>query len=227
MAEDTLILAEFTYPNLPWCRRMMQVGILLLNLALTRGQRIYASWRTLLFPASTASLGTLWLLLLVLLRTRLSVRGHIGACLRRLRGKCSSILCSRRSRGHRSILLLLLSLGRIGSVPLQRHAPRRIGFTRESKLSLRRRRALLLKQAAVARSARRGGKYSRVCYGSRDNTLIWLARRLESFSPGQWKALKTESWIGREDDTRRFWRRLQLITTAARPTIEPATLGMN
>lgn len=66
-AKYTLILAEFTYPYVFGGRWTMQVRILLLDLSLTRGQRVYASWRPLLFSASATCFSTLGLLLLRLL----------------------------------------------------------------------------------------------------------------------------------------------------------------
>lgn len=159
-AKDTLVFTEFTNPNVPHARGVVQVGILLLDLSLARRQSINTPGRPLLLPARI-SWSTTGCLMRLLLRPSISLLGsHAWTGLRPLRIKPSCIVAhgSERRRGR------TITDGEI-VLCLQCHSLGRIRFTRKRKLGLRRRRGgvLLVEQTAIVRAS--GGRGDRGSIG--------------------------------------------------------------
>lgn len=144
-AKNAFVLAEFTYPDVFIARRMVKVGVLLLDFALPRCECIYTTRGPLLLSARRLS----GLLLRVLVRLR-----HVRTCLRSLR-------CEPSIRGGQRIRRAVLE--RICVLRLQCHAFGRIRLACKRELRLRR-RVLLLEQTDVPWTFWRSGKRGGICY---------------------------------------------------------------
>lgn len=111
--KDTLVFAKFTNPNVFHTRGVVQVGILLLDLSLTRRQGVNTTRRPLLLPARVSWSAT-GCLVRLLLRLSISLLGsHAWTGLRPLRIKASCVLTygserrCRRTITDREIVLCL------------------------------------------------------------------------------------------------------------------------
>ena len=172
--KNTLVFTKLANPEIFDTRRVVKVGILLLDFSLACSQRIDTARGPFLLPASVGRFGNgpfmrLLLRLRRLLILLIGLCSHTWACLRALRGKASGIMCHRgKRRGGRA------ELRGIGALCLHCHALGGIRFTSEGKLGLGRRRGigLLVEQADITKASWRRRDRGSVCDGSRNDTLV-------------------------------------------------------
>lgn len=149
-AKDAFVLAKLADPDVIQARRVVEICVLLLDSALTCGQGVDLSWRTLLLAGCGLGLG--WL-----------VRLWHGTGLSGLRSLRGNTIRGERRSGR----ALLSGIG----PSLQCHAFRGVGLAREGELGFGGRGVFFLEQAHVISTL--GGRESRsVSDSRRDDSLI-------------------------------------------------------
>lgn len=174
--KDTLVFTKLANPEIFDARRVVKIGILLLDFSLACSQRIDTARRSFLLPASVSRFGNgpfmrLLLRLRRLLILLIGLCSHTWACLCALRGKASGIMCHRgKRRGGRA------ELCGTGDLWLHCHAFGGIRFTSEGKLGFGGRRGigLLVEQADITKAFLRRRDRGSVRNGSRNDTLVCI-----------------------------------------------------